>query len=105
MTQHAVEAEQLIELSYLQNLNNAYAEFFHYFKGSSLLIIKAPLNNAEIDLVGNDDDYQQLVDYILTLPNGCPMAPTILIRDRHCFNPALTPAVKTTIIDSLNSAN
>ena len=67
-----VEAEQLIELSYLQNLNNAYAEFFHYFKGPSLLII----NCAEIDLVENDDDYQQLVDYILTLPNGA-----------HYFNP------------------
>ena len=70
-----VEAEQLIELSYLQNLNNAYAEFFHYFKGSSLLII----NCAEIDLVGNDDDYQQLVDYILTLPKGT-----------HYFNPRPT---------------
>jgi deoxyadenosine/deoxycytidine kinase len=46
-----VEAEQLIELSYLQNLNSAYAEFFHYFKGPSLLII----NCAEIDLVENDD--------------------------------------------------
>ena len=67
-----VEAEQLITLSYLQNLNNAYAEFFHYFKDSSLLII----NCAEIDLVGNDDDYQQLVDYILTLPSGT-----------HYFNP------------------
>ena len=67
-----VEAEQLIELSYLQNLNNAYAEFFHYFKGPSLLII----NSAEIDLVENDDDYQQLVDYILTLPSGT-----------HYFNP------------------
>ena len=67
-----VEAEQLIELSYLQNLNSAYAEFFHYFKGPSLLII----NCAEIDLVENDDDYQQLADYILTLPNGA-----------HYFNP------------------
>ena len=67
-----VEAEQLIELSYLQNLNSAYAEFFHYFKGPSLLII----NCAEIDLVENDDDYQQLVDYILTLPSGT-----------HYFNP------------------
>jgi deoxyadenosine/deoxycytidine kinase len=67
-----VEAEQLIELSYLQNLNSAYAEFFNYFKGPSLLII----NCAEIDLVENDDDYQQLVDYILTLPNGA-----------HYFNP------------------
>ncbi len=67
-----IEAEQLIELSYLQNLNDAYAEFFHYFKGTSLLIV----NCAEIDLVANDDDYQQLVDYILTLPIGT-----------HYFNP------------------
>ena len=67
-----VEAEQLIELSYLQNLNSADAEFFPYFQGPSLLII----NCAEIDLVENDDDYQQLVDYILTLPSGT-----------HYFNP------------------
>lgn len=61
-----IEAEQLIELSYLENLNRAYTEFFHYFDKTSLLIV----NCAEIDLVSNEDDYQQLVDYILTLPNG-----------------------------------
>jgi len=67
-----VESEQLIELSYLENLNKAYTEFFHYFDKTSLLIV----NSAEIDLVNNEDDYQQLVDYILSIPPGT-----------HYFNP------------------
>ena len=67
-----IEAEQLIQLSYLENLNSAYTQFFHYFDKSSLLIV----NSAEIDLVSNDDDYQQLVDYILSVPTGT-----------HYFNP------------------
>lgn len=61
-----VDAEQLIELSYLENLNEAYTEFFHYYDRTSLLII----NSAEIDLVNNDEDYQQLLKYIKTLPSG-----------------------------------
>lgn len=73
--QRGIEAEQLIELGYLENLNNAYTEFFHYFTKTSLLIV----NCAEIDLVNNDDDYQQLVDYILSVPAGT-----------HYFNPKLT---------------
>lgn len=73
--QRGIEAEQLIELGYLESLNNAYTEFFHYFTKTSLLIV----NCAEIDLVNNDDDYQQLVDYILSVPAGT-----------HYFNPKLT---------------
>ncbi len=56
-----IDAEQLIELPYLENLNTAYTEFFHYYSKSSLLIV----NSAEIDLVQNEDDYQQLLDYIV----------------------------------------
>lgn len=67
-----IDAEQLIELSYLKNLNDAYTEFFHYYNKTSLLII----NSAEIDLVSNDNDYNQLVEYIKTLPSGT-----------HFFNP------------------
>ena len=59
-------AEQYIERAYLDSLNHAYTEFFHYFNQCSLLIV----NCEEIDLVENEDDYQQLVDYIVTLPNG-----------------------------------
>tara|TARA_B100000029_G_scaffold120735_1_gene114087 strand:- start:143 stop:811 length:669 start_codon:yes stop_codon:yes gene_type:complete len=61
-----VKAEQFIELGYLENLNHAYTEFFHYYKNSPLLIV----NSAEIDLVNNDQDYQLLVDYILSHPSG-----------------------------------
>lgn len=61
-----IDAEQLIESDYLDNLNQAYMEFFHYFNTASLLIV----NSAEIDLVQNEDDYQQLVDYIVSVPSG-----------------------------------
>ncbi len=61
-----IAVEQLIERNYLERLNAAYTEFFHYFDNAPLLIV----NSAEIDLVGNDEDYQQLVDYIIARPRG-----------------------------------
>ena len=70
--QRGISAEQLIEREYLENLNSAYTEFFHYYSDTKLLIV----NNAEIDLLGNEDDYQQLVDYIVAMPGGT-----------HYFNP------------------
>ena len=57
-----VDAEQFIERSYLENLNEAYAEFFHYYNRSPLLIV----NSADIDLVSNEDDYEQLVKRIVS---------------------------------------
>ncbi|MDT8427643.1 MAG: deoxynucleoside kinase [Pseudomonadales bacterium] len=59
-------AEQLIERSYLDRLNQAYTEFFHYYDRSPLLIV----NSAEIDLVGNESDYRQLLEHILSKPRG-----------------------------------
>ena len=70
-----IPSEQMIESKYLNQLNRAYTEFFHYYSDSKLLIV----NSAEIDLVANDEDYEQLVTYILSLPNG-----------RHYFNPKPT---------------
>jgi len=67
-----IAAEQYIERSYLEQLNEAYTEFFHYYNASSLLIV----NSTQIDLVNNDSDYQELVSYILALPSGT-----------HYFNP------------------
>ncbi|MGI9251423.1 MAG: deoxynucleoside kinase [Pseudohongiellaceae bacterium] len=67
-----VPAEQLIEVDYLENLNKAYAEFFHHYKSSALLIV----NSTDIDPVHDEHDYQQLLDYILNLPSGT-----------HYFNP------------------
>ncbi len=61
-----IASEQLIEREYLENLNKAYTEFFHYYKGPTLLIV----NSTDIDLVGNDEQYQQLVDYMLSIPTG-----------------------------------
>ena len=70
-----IPSEQMIESEYLNQLNRAYTEFFHYYSDSKLLIV----NTAEIDLVANDEDYEQLVTYILSLPNGT-----------HYFNPKPT---------------
>jgi deoxyadenosine/deoxycytidine kinase len=70
-----IAAEQYIERSYLEQLNEAYTEFFHYYDATSLLIV----NSTQIDLVNNDSDYQQLVDYILALPSGT-----------HYYNPRPT---------------
>ena len=70
-----IPSEQMIESEYLNQLNRAYTEFFHYYSDSKLLIV----NSAEIDLVANDEDYDQLVTYALSLPNGT-----------HYFNPKPT---------------
>ncbi|MGJ8690324.1 MAG: deoxynucleoside kinase [Gammaproteobacteria bacterium] len=68
----AIVAEQNIQPEYLERLNEAYTDFFHYYDKSPLLIV----NCAEIDLVGNEDDYQLLVAQILA---G--------IKGTHYFNP------------------
>ena len=70
-----IPSEQMIESEYLNQLNRAYTEFFHYYSDSKLLIV----NSAEIDLVANDEDYEQLVTYMFSLPNGT-----------HYFNPKPT---------------
>jgi deoxyguanosine kinase len=61
-----IPAEQMIDRDYLERLNSAYTRFFHFFDSSPLLIV----NSAEIDLVGNDDDYRQLIDCIQNNPRG-----------------------------------
>ena len=70
-----IPSEQMIESEYLNQLNRAYTEFFHYYSDSKLLIV----NSAEIDLVADDEDYDQLVTYVISLPNGT-----------HYFNPKPT---------------
>ena len=68
-----IAAEQLIEPQYLENLVDAYTNFFHYYDSSTLLVV----NSSEIDLVNSDEDYEQLLDYILTTRKG----------SRNYFNP------------------
>ncbi len=72
ISKRGIAAERQIQREYLEQLNDAYTSFFHYYNKSALLIV----NSAEIDLVRNQDDYQQLVNHILTLPRGT-----------HYFNP------------------
>ncbi len=67
-----IAAEQQIQRDYLERLNEAYAQFFHYYERSPLLIV----NCAEIDLVNNDEDYQLLLEQIQSSTSGT-----------HYFNP------------------
>lgn len=73
-----IAAEQKIQRDYLERLNEAYAQFFHYYERSPLLIV----NCAEIDLVNNDEDYQLLLDQIESSSSGT-----------HYFNPNPKPAL------------
>lgn len=64
--------EQGIEKNYLAELNDAYTRFFHYYESSPLLIV----NTTEIDLANNEDDFEALVRFMLTVKRG-----------RHYYNP------------------
>jgi deoxyadenosine/deoxycytidine kinase len=64
--------ERAIDSTYLQLLNDAYARFFHYYTGSSLIIVNA----TEINFAQDGDDYQQLFEQIKSISKG-----------RHFFNP------------------
>lgn len=67
-----IGSEQNIDNDYLEQLNEAYRSFFHYYDQAPLLIVNA----STIDLVNNQRDYEQFVEYLLTIKNG-----------RHYFNP------------------
>jgi len=70
--QRGISAEQYISADYLQALNDAYTEFFHFYDAAPLLIVNAKdLNRAK-----NRDHFKQLVEYILTIKSG-----------RHYYNP------------------
>ncbi len=58
--------EGLIDRAYLERLNDAYARFFLSYDRGPLLIVNA----ANIDLVNNDADYQELVGMIRAARRG-----------------------------------
>jgi len=64
--------EKPIEQSYLQQLNDAYTQFFYHYDDTPLLIV----NTSVINLSKGEDDYQNLVRYILQTKSG-----------RHYYNP------------------
>ncbi len=67
--------ERGINPAYLEQLNGAYARFFHFYNDAPLLIINA----TEIDFAHNDEDYGQLLTQIRTIKSG-----------RNFFNPLPT---------------
>jgi deoxyguanosine kinase len=58
--------EQHISSDYLAKLNQAYADFFHYYNRAPLLIVNA----SEINLASNDEHYSDLVKYLLQVRRG-----------------------------------
>ncbi|MFD1215046.1 deoxynucleoside kinase [Microbulbifer celer] len=67
-----IAAERSISDEYLSTLNDAYTNFFHYYDEAPLLIV----NCTDIDIVDSQEDYHQLVEYLLTVNSG-----------RHYYNP------------------
>ncbi len=65
--------EKNIQPDYLQKINSAYTQFFHYYSSSPLLIVNA----STIDLMNNDVHYNELMERVLSTQAG-----------RHYFNPA-----------------
>lgn len=67
-----IPEERHITSAYLRDINECYANFFHYYDDAPLLIVNA----AGIDFAHNEADYQRLLQAILTVKSG-----------RQYFNP------------------
>ncbi|MGB3623084.1 deoxynucleoside kinase [Ketobacter sp. MCCC 1A13808] len=67
--------EQQITDQYLDQLSAAYHQLFHYYDESPLLMV----NTAELNLAESTRDYENLVEYILSIRSGrhhfYPLAP------------------------------
>jgi len=72
IARRGIEYEQAIERRYLERLVEAYARFFLEYESAPVLIVNA----AEIDPVGNEQDYSVLLAEILRARRG-----------RYYFNP------------------
>jgi deoxyguanosine kinase len=66
IARRGVEYEQHIERHYLEQLNEAYARFFHEFEAAPLLIVNA----ASIDPIANQRDYDELLAAIRRMSHG-----------------------------------
>tara|TARA_B100000029_G_scaffold509861_1_gene599971 strand:+ start:1382 stop:2047 length:666 start_codon:yes stop_codon:yes gene_type:complete len=64
---------QNINQRYISQLVDAYTSFFHHYENSPLLIVNASV----IDPVNNENDYEELLDFIVSIKQG-----------RHYYNPA-----------------
>lgn len=52
--------ERDIQFDYLERLNHAYTEFFHYYTGAPVLVVNA----TEIDFAGNDSHFSALLQQV-----------------------------------------
>lgn len=66
VSQRGISYEQRVEDAYLKKLSDSYADFFHYYDASPLLIVNA----EEIDLVNSEADYQNLLEQISAIKSG-----------------------------------
>jgi len=73
IARRGIAFERAIERSYLEDLGDAYARFFHAYDDGPLLIVNA----SQIDPVNNSADYGRLFEQIERTTGG-----------RHFFNPA-----------------
>jgi deoxyadenosine/deoxycytidine kinase len=64
--------EHNISGDYLEELNEAYTRFFHFYDDAPLVIVNA----TELDIVNSERDYEELVRFLLDIRSG-----------RHYFNP------------------
>ena len=67
-----IASERNIDRHYLEQINEAYSEFFLYYEAAPLLIVNA----NDMDLSTGTKEIDQLVDYLLDIHSG-----------RHYFNP------------------
>jgi deoxyadenosine/deoxycytidine kinase len=72
IAKRGIRYEQYIERGYLEKLTQAYARFFHSYDAAPLLIV----NSAQIDPLGDEDDFRMLFAEIAKARRG-----------RHFWNP------------------
>ena len=66
ISKRGIRMEQRIGDDYLQRLSESYSGFFHAYDDAPLLVVNA----AEMDFVGKESDYQQLLERIQTAGKG-----------------------------------
>jgi deoxyadenosine/deoxycytidine kinase len=78
IARRGVPHDRFIDRAYLEQLTDAYARHYHNFDTAPLLIVNA----SSIDPIGNDADYEQLLERVRQTSSG-----------RHFFNPAAAMAL------------
>ncbi len=70
--QRGIDYEEMIDQNYLQRLVASYTHYFYHFEDAPLVVVNA----AEIDYAYKEEDYEMLLEQLLTIQKG-----------RHYLNP------------------